>query len=49
MNRLFVSHYQDLLKGITNNNYDAIDSLCEQNLTVELAAKIYEFEKYRGI
>ncbi|CDW77538.1 UNKNOWN [Stylonychia lemnae] len=46
---MFISHYQDLLRAIVNDNYDGIDSLCEQNLTIELAAKIYELEKHKGI
>lgn len=43
---MFASYYIDLLKAIANDNYEAIDQLCEETLTVELAAKIYEFEKH---
>lgn len=47
--RLFTSYYEDLLNAIVNDNYESIEALCENNLTLELAAKIYEFEKYHGV
>ena len=43
MNKQFSTYYKDLLNAITNDNYEAIDSLCEEGLTLEIAAKIYEF------
>lgn len=49
LKKMFVTSYQDLLRAIANDNYDAIENLCEQNLTLELAAKIYELEKQHGI
>lgn len=49
LNKQFTSYYRDLLQAIANGNYEVIEQLCEEELTVELAAKIYEFEKYRGV
>ena len=46
LERLFAGHYTDLLKAITNDNYEAIEALSEETLTIELAAKVYEFEKH---
>jgi hypothetical protein len=49
LNTLFKTHYIDLLKAISNDNYDALETLCEPTLLEELAAKIYEFEKYKDV
>jgi hypothetical protein len=49
LNRLFSSLYKDLLKAICNDNYESIESLCEQTLTLELAARMFYFEKYGGV
>jgi len=49
LERTFTTHYEDLLRAISTDNYDAIDALCEETLTLELAAKIYEFEKHRKV
>jgi hypothetical protein len=38
-----------LLKGIANDNYEQLEALCEEKLLMELAAKIYEYEKYNNI
>jgi hypothetical protein len=46
---MFIRYYQDLIRAVANDNYEVIDQLCEQRLTIELAAKIYEFEKYKGV
>ena len=49
MNTTFRNFYEDLLKAIANDNYEALETLCEETLLLELAAKIYEYEKYRNI
>lgn len=49
LSKLFITRYQDLLNAITSDNYESLESLCEPNLTLELAAKMYEFEKHLGI
>lgn len=46
---MFKRHYVDLLQAIVNGNYDGMESLCEANLLQELAAKIYEYEKFKGV
>ena len=45
----FRRYYEDLLKAITSDNYEALEILCESAILMELAAKMYEFEKYKGI
>lgn len=49
LNRLFTTHYTDLLKAICNDNYEGIESLCEGKLTEELAAKVYQWEKFNNV
>jgi hypothetical protein len=49
LHTMFKSLYVDLLKAIANDNYEALESLCEENLLMELAAKIYEYEKFKGV
>lgn len=34
--------FNDLLVAIKNNNFEAIENICEDNLTQEIAAKMYE-------
>ena len=45
----FRTLYEDLLQAITSDNYEALEALCEETLLLELAAKIYEYEKYKGV
>ena len=45
----FRTYYDDLLKAIANDNYESLETLCEETLLVELAAKIYEYEKYKNL
>ena len=33
--------YFDLLKGISDMKYENIEQICEENLTEELAAKVF--------
>ena len=40
--------YFDLLKAITDMKYENIEQICEENLTEEIAAKIFEFTKYKS-
>jgi hypothetical protein len=47
--RTFLTHYGDLLQAIAQDNYEALEQLCEPTLLEELAAKVYEYEKYRGV
>jgi hypothetical protein len=49
LNTTFRIFYEDLLKAIANDNYEALETLCEETLLLEFAAKIYEYEKYRNI
>ncbi len=49
LTKAFITHYQDLVKAIANDNYEALEAVCEGKLTEELAARIYESEKFRGI
>lgn len=49
LNQTFRTLYEDLLKAITSDNYEALEAICEETLLLELAAKIYEFEKYKGV
>lgn len=41
---MFKNNYFDLLKAIVNKNYEIIEQICEEKLTMEVAAKIYEFQ-----
>ena len=43
LNKAFSTYYKDLLNAISNDNYEAIEALCEESLTMDLAAKIYDF------
>ena len=43
------SKYLDLLYAIKNQNFEAIENLCEHNLTQELASKIYELQRFNNI
>ena len=45
----FITCYTDLLNGIKNNNYEAIESICEESLTTEIAAKMFEHQKFNDI
>lgn len=47
--KTFRTLYDDLLHAITTDNYEALEVLCEENLLMELAAKIFEYEKYKGV
>lgn len=47
--RTFQTLYDDLLNAITTDNYEALEVICEETLLLELAAKIYEYEKYKGV
>ena len=49
LNSTFRTHYEDLLNAITSDNYEALETLCEETFLVELAAKIYEYEKFGNI
>jgi hypothetical protein len=49
LNATFRRYYEDLLHAITSDNYEALETLCEETFLLELAAKIYEYEKYRGV
>jgi hypothetical protein len=49
LEKAFRNQYEDLLKAIASDNYEALESLCEETLLLELAAKVYEYEKYKGI
>lgn len=49
LERTFRNQYTDLLKAISQDNYEALEHLCEETLLEELAAKVFEYEKYRGI
>ena len=49
LNTTFRTYYDDLLKAIANDNYESLETLCEETLLVELAAKIYEYEKYKNV
>ena len=49
LNRMFRTYYEDLLKAIVNDNYESLETLCEETLLLELAAKIYEYEKFKNI
>jgi hypothetical protein len=44
----FKRSYLDLLQAVESGNYEAIESICEEGLTLELAAKIYEFSKFKN-
>lgn len=46
LNKAFITQYSDLIRAIANDNYEALEAVCEKNLTEEIAAKIYEWEKY---
>ena len=46
---MFRTYYEDLLKAIVNDNYESLETLCEETLLLELAAKIYEYEKFKNI
>ena len=41
---MFLDHYSDLLKAISTQNFDTLELLCEETLTNELAASIYEWQ-----
>lgn len=45
----FRTFYEDLLKAISNDSYEALETLCEETLLEELAAKIYELEKFHNV
>jgi hypothetical protein len=49
LNQTFRTYYEDLLNAIANDNYEALETLCEEGFLMELAAKIYEFEKFRNV
>ena len=49
LQKQFQTQYRDLLQAIKNNNYEAIESICEENLTLEIAAKMYEFQKFSNL
>jgi hypothetical protein len=49
LNSTFRAHYDDLLNAISTDNYESLEQLCEETFLNELAAKIYEFEKFKNI
>lgn len=49
LNKQFSALYLDLLKAIKNQNYDAIEAICEERLTMEIAAKMHEHSKFNNV
>ena len=49
LSKQFAAQYLDLLKAIKNQNYDAIEALCEEKLTTEIGAKMYEHSKFNNV
>ena len=49
LKKQFKAQYIDLLSAIQNQNYAALEAICEQNLTLELASKIFEWSKFQEI
>ena len=45
----FKATYTDLLTGVANTKFDVIDSICEENLTTEIAAKMFEHQKFNDV
>lgn len=45
----FQGQYVDLLQAIKNGNYEAIESLCEPKLTLELGSAIYELNRFKNV
>ena len=45
----FITHYVDLLKSIKGMQYEAIEQICEEQLTEEIGAKIYEHTTFNNI
>ena len=45
---LFRIHYHDLLKAICNYRYEKLELLCEEQLTLAIAAKMYELRELQG-
>ena len=41
--------YVDLVNAIKNQNFEAIENLCEHNLTQEVASSMYELQKFHNI
>ena len=46
---MFRTHYYLLLKAITTQNYEQLESLTEEKLTLALAAQIYELSVLQGM
>ena len=38
-----------MIKAIANDNYESLEAICEESFLIELAAKIYEMEKFKNI
>ena len=49
LHKQFIGHYTDLLNAIKDMNYESLEQLCEETLTKEIAAKVYEQSKFNGI
>ena len=45
---MFRTHYYLLLKAITTQNYEQLEVLTEKNLTVAIAAQMYELSVIKG-
>ena len=49
LTQMFRTHYYLLLKAITTQNYEQLESLTEEKLTLALAAQIYELSVLKGL
>ena len=45
---MFKLHYHDLLRAICNHRYEKLEMLCEEQLTLALAARMYDLRELRG-
>ena len=45
---MFRTHYYLLLKAITTQNYEQLEMLTEKNLTLAIAAQMYELSVIKG-
>lgn len=44
----FLTQYYDLIKAIKDLKYEAIEQICEEKLTQEIAASIYELTTFKN-
>ena len=48
MEQMFRTQYYLLLKAITTQNYEQLESLTEEKLTLAIAAQMYELNVIKG-